>query len=112
MVCPFILLPDFYTCNTYSHADMATASGNCSTGEIRLIDSNGVRQENAGRLEVCINNAWGTVCDVLFDDVDTNVVCSQLGIAPGGELCPYRVLSMLIAGHITSDQSDARKSAL
>ena len=74
---------------------MATASGNCSTDDIRLIDSNGVRQQSAGRLEVCINNAWGTVCDVLFDDVDTDVVCSQLGIAPGGELCPYRVLSLV-----------------
>ena len=81
-----------------NHADITTVSGGCSTGEIRLINSNGVRQQNAGRVEVCLNNAWGTVCEFLFDIVDTNVVCSQLGIAPGGELCAYCELDIVMAG--------------
>ena len=69
-----------------SPTDVLTENGNCSTGEIRLIDSNGQRQQNHGRVEVCMNNAWGTVCEYLFDDLDADVVCSQLGIAPGGQL--------------------------
>ena len=32
-----------------------------------------------GRLEICINNAWGSVCDDQFDDEDADVVCIQLG---------------------------------
>ena len=32
----------------------------------------------AGLLEVCINNAWGTVCDISFDRHDTMVACTQL----------------------------------
>ena len=32
----------------------------------------------AGLLEVCFNNAWGTVCDSSFDDRDAIVACSQL----------------------------------
>lgn len=32
-----------------------------------------------GRLELCINNMWGTVCDDWFDVRDADVVCKKLG---------------------------------
>ena len=49
---------------------------NCSSGFLRLVGGADVSE---GRLEVCINNAWGSVCDDLFDDDDAEVVCQQLG---------------------------------
>ena len=41
-----------------------------------------------GRVEICINNAWGTVCDTLFGREDATVVCRQLeGFQSEGESC-------------------------
>ena len=41
-----------------------------------------------GRVEICINNAWGTVCDTLFGREDATVVCGQLeGFQSEGESC-------------------------
>ena len=45
-------------------------------GDIRL---EGGTLEEEGRVEICMNEVWGTVCDGSFTSVDANVVCRQLG---------------------------------
>ena len=55
----------------------------CTDGKIRL--RNGYLQ-GEGRVEICINNAWGTVCDDGWDDADASVVCRELGYYPVGML--------------------------
>ncbi len=55
-------------------------AGNCQDGEVRL--SGGVVDDQNfimdGRLEICFNNAWGTVCNNAFRAVDAEVACDQL----------------------------------
>ena len=60
---------------------LTTSFSGYSDGEVRLI---GGANDLEGRVEVCINRAWGTVCDENWDALDGNVICKQLGFQHTG----------------------------
>lgn len=53
--------------------------------QIRLVDANGQSGGFQGRLEVNINNTWGTVCDDAFGTPEAIVVCKQLHFSGYGQ---------------------------
>ena len=65
----------------------------CAYGQLRLVGGN---VPNEGRVEICINNVLGTVCDDSWSSIDATVVCTQLGYSSTGIYIVFIILSFVI----------------
>jgi 4-hydroxyphenylpyruvate dioxygenase-like putative hemolysin len=48
----------------------------CTQGDIRLVAGSA---SNEGRVEICNQNQWGSVCDMGWDLTDARVACRHAG---------------------------------
>ena len=67
-------------------------SAPCTDGQLRLAGGN---VDNEGRVEICLNNEWGTICDDYWSTIDANVVCSVLWFADNGKILTRCILLLL-----------------
>ena len=70
-----------YLCVLYYLKTFTHIAG-CQYGDIKLVDGS---SQNEGRVEICIDNQWGTVTDDGWSINNAKVVCQQLGYPTDGK---------------------------
>lgn len=78
----------------------------CKDGAVRLVNG---RLASEGRVEICHNGLWGTVCHDHWDDTDAGIVCKQLGYGTEGRRHYMQSMKLIVehfglcfsVGHLT-----------
>ena len=76
-----------YSLSFMNHIYVFPQTAHCNDGDMRLVNGTTMIGGNplSGRVEVCINQTWGSVCDDHWNRINANLICSQLGFSGEGE---------------------------
>ena len=70
-----------------------TGGNSCTDGDVRLVDGS---LDQEGRVEVCVNGVWGSVCGHGWSSSDGRVVCKQLGYPDSSMIINHTVILMIL----------------
>lgn len=76
-----------YTCKAHHDLAITFPPSGCADGQVRLMNQSEPvsNATGEGRVEVCIDNTYTTVCDDHWDILDARVVCKQLRYTSDGQ---------------------------
>ena len=81
-ICIVLINAQLVTMNFKSTTATYIMYTDCTDGDIRLV---GGSSELEGRVEVCVDGVWGTVCSDLWGTEESSVACRQLGFSQTGK---------------------------
>lgn len=87
--------------------DLDTLDADCTTGSVRLV--NGTNKLE-GRVEVCLNNAWGTVCDSTFSEDEASIICNSLPYPHNGTFYETSLLNISLVHALPTGTKATRAS--
>ena len=88
----------------YNNMLISSGPSNCSDGDVQLM---GGENKLEGRVEICCDGVWGTVCNNGWDERDATVVCNLLGFGQPGIIL---IISSCV--HVHSDKESLEACCL
>lgn len=63
---------------------VSSLASSCVDGDVRLVNNDAVDPVE-GRVEICVNDIWGSMCNRGFNAKEADVICRQLNNGFEGE---------------------------
>ena len=86
----------FASCYLQSNMIPRLCCTDCQNGDVLLMNGSvPTSSQREGRVEICYNNEYHTICDDLWDERDARVVCRKLNISGDSKMFVFLFVFLL-----------------